>query len=338
MIGKWAVCFYATTVVLIFYILITLHIYHQYHDNYLNTIFTPDLYQQINSRNHGYNLLIPHPSSSILFIIAHPDDEVLFFAPTLRYLKNTYEHLKKMPLFNQTFFQFQGYDNYNIYILCLTSGDYYGLGEIRKQELIASCQTLGIPSSRIVILNFADDPNVRYDSWHLYNTLQNYTDQFFTNNFHQRQINETYSQYIFTFDNYGVSGHLNHKSIFSGLRHFTEPHNFYNKSRMLFEIYTLQSINIIRKYLSIFDLPISYYSSRDSKNLIIISDLEQYTLSVRSFLNHVTQLRWFRYLYIVFSRYMCINIWSNYNTSINHRHKHKQFLFFNYTYESNVEL
>lgn len=61
----------------------------------------------------------------VCLLIAHPDDEAMFFAPTLLALTapNTGNHIK---------------------ILCLSSGNADGLGETRKKELVKSGMILGL--------------------------------------------------------------------------------------------------------------------------------------------------------------------------------------------------
>jgi len=57
------------------------------------------------------------PSGSrILFVIAHPDDETMFFSPTISHLQSIGHYL---------------------HFLCLTSGNFYGKGTIRKIELVS---------------------------------------------------------------------------------------------------------------------------------------------------------------------------------------------------------
>jgi N-acetylglucosaminylphosphatidylinositol deacetylase len=61
----------------------------------------------------------------ICLLIAHPDDEAMFFAPTVLALTRpeTGNHVK---------------------ILCLSSGNAAGLGETRKKELVKSGMVLGL--------------------------------------------------------------------------------------------------------------------------------------------------------------------------------------------------
>lgn len=61
----------------------------------------------------------------ICLLIAHPDDEAMFFAPTLL-------ALTKPELGN------------HVKILCLSTGNADGLGETRKKELVKSAMLLGL--------------------------------------------------------------------------------------------------------------------------------------------------------------------------------------------------
>lgn len=71
------------------------------------------------------------PKGNILFVIAHPDDECMFFAPAiLKASKN-----------NPT------------YLLCLCNGDYYGQGKVREKEFYRSCAALGIAKERTILIN-----------------------------------------------------------------------------------------------------------------------------------------------------------------------------------------
>ena len=67
--------------------------------------------------------------SAVLLVIAHPDDEAMFFGPTLRALSK-----KGIP----------------VQVLCLSNGNADGLGKIREKELAASLKTLGISNHYIV--------------------------------------------------------------------------------------------------------------------------------------------------------------------------------------------
>uniref|UniRef100_A0A8D0WB68 N-acetylglucosaminylphosphatidylinositol deacetylase n=1 Tax=Sus scrofa TaxID=9823 RepID=A0A8D0WB68_PIG len=88
---------------------------------------------------------LPGGGSRALLVTAHPDDEAMFFAPTILGLARLGHQLS---------------------LLCFSAGDYYNQGEIRKKELLQSCDVLGIPSSSVTIIDnrdFPDNPAVRWD-------------------------------------------------------------------------------------------------------------------------------------------------------------------------------
>lgn len=58
----------------------------------------------------------------ILYVIAHPDDEAMFFVPSILHLGKTN----------------------NLHLLCMSTGNADGLGRTREKELQASAKLLGI--------------------------------------------------------------------------------------------------------------------------------------------------------------------------------------------------
>ncbi|XP_054703831.1 N-acetylglucosaminyl-phosphatidylinositol de-N-acetylase isoform X3 [Grus americana] len=67
-----------------------------------------------------------------LLVTAHPDDEAMFFAPTVLGL---------------------GRAGARAAVLCCSAGNYYNQGEIRKKELEQSCFLLGIPASDVTVVD-----------------------------------------------------------------------------------------------------------------------------------------------------------------------------------------
>ncbi|KAK4965443.1 N-acetylglucosaminyl-phosphatidylinositol de-N-acetylase [Elasticomyces elasticus] len=83
----------------------------------------------------------------ICLLIAHPDDEAMFFAPTVQWLT-------RPALGNQ------------VLILCLSSGDADGLGHVRKEELRKSALMLGVKSSEhVVVIEDAKLPDSMTADW-----------------------------------------------------------------------------------------------------------------------------------------------------------------------------
>ncbi|XP_017204343.1 N-acetylglucosaminyl-phosphatidylinositol de-N-acetylase isoform X9 [Oryctolagus cuniculus] len=124
---------------------------------------------------------LPGAGSRSLLVIAHPDDEAMFFAPTVLGL---------------------GRLRHRVSLLCFSAGNYYNQGEIRKKELLQSCGVLGIPPSSVMIIDnrdFPDDPGVQWDTELVANTLLRHVE-------------------VVTFDAGGVSGHSNHVALHTAVR------------------------------------------------------------------------------------------------------------------------
>lgn len=71
-----------------------------------------------------------HLGDHLLLVIAHPDDECMFFTPTLT-----------------------GRLAPRVSVLCLSSGNADNLGSTRKLELVHSCAHFGIPPSNVDIID-----------------------------------------------------------------------------------------------------------------------------------------------------------------------------------------
>ncbi|KAK4018127.1 hypothetical protein OUZ56_000195 [Daphnia magna] len=136
--------------------------------------------------------------SNVLFVIAHPDDECMFFGPSIT-------AMVQPSLSNSSSRRKQAKD---VYILCLSDGNANGLGEARREELKKSCKILGLADSNVLIHNgpvfFEDSQNSVWDSKAVADTLHLY-------------IKKLNIDSIITFDKDGISGHLNHKSIYHGV-------------------------------------------------------------------------------------------------------------------------
>ncbi|XP_072496152.1 N-acetylglucosaminyl-phosphatidylinositol de-N-acetylase isoform X3 [Notamacropus eugenii] len=125
--------------------------------------------------------------SRALLLIAHPDDEAMFFAPTLLGLTRL---------------------RYRVSLLCFSAGNYYNQGAVRKRELLQSCDVLGIPPSSVTIIDhrhLPDDPKVQWNT-ELVATLL------------LRHIQANHIDLVVTFDTDGVSGHANHIALYSAVR------------------------------------------------------------------------------------------------------------------------
>lgn len=239
---------------------------------------------------------------NVLLVTAHPDDELMFFGPTL---------------LNEIRSRIENYDEKRptkIHLLCLCTGDYYGDGEKRKQELnnalnelfrstfdnssvINSKKSMQDLLNELFIWEIRDDPELidspvaDWQPYYIMKIIQEYC---------QRNAITK----IITFDQYGVSGHSNHSAIYEAVNKLTEFKN------LNIEIWFLKSVSIIRKYLAIFDIVFTVLSSsfQNNWNIYLISSLKDYLIIVHSLRKHYSQMVWFRrLLYASTSRYLFIN-------------------------------
>ncbi|QSS65499.1 pigL-like protein [Histoplasma capsulatum] len=254
----------------------------------------------------------------ICLLIAHPDDEAMFFAPTLIAMTRAElgNHLK---------------------ILCLSSGDAAGLGHIRKKELKASALRLGLRSEADVFV--VDDPSRFPDSmtatWSASDISALLASAFApdlpsaTANGSSKQSNNPPTATIdilITFDQSGVSNHPNHRSLYHGARAFLQ-NLMKGKSGYACPVtlYSLTSTSVLRKYIGILDAPLSMVhgfvgavfdrkpaastaKGRQPKRLLFVSGITDWLAGVKAMVRaHKSQMVWFRWGWVSIGRYMVVN-------------------------------
>ncbi|KAG0129148.1 putative deacetylase LmbE-like domain-containing protein [Tuber indicum] len=219
----------------------------------------------------------PPPSylqnTTIHLLIAHPDDEAMFFAPTLLALTS--------PSLNNT-----------LSVLCLSTGNAENLGPIREKELIASCEMLGVDRARV---HSFDHPELQ-DSM--------------TKTWPAAKILEILSQHspsaIVTFDESGVSSHPNHISLLRGAEEYVS-------TRTGTRLFTLTSVPIWRKYAFFLDAIVVRWrlageGGEGARRVVFVSSWAGYVKARSAMVQaHVSQMRWFRWGWIGLSRYMIVN-------------------------------
>lgn len=191
----------------------------------------------------------------------------MFFGPVIRRLLST---------------------NVHIFILSISCGNADGLGMIRKRELGAAIDKLGLTSDNLTILDLQDYPDGA-NKWEI------------------EKLSKIILQYIeklgchlaLTFDSCGISGHTNHISCFHALQYL------YTNGLLPtdFQVFVLETVSIFRKYIWLFDLFPSYFRS----TFLNISSPKDVLKIYSAMREHQSQLVWFRYLYMAFSRYIFIN-------------------------------
>lgn len=213
---------------------------------------------------------LPEGCDRFLLVIAHPDDEVIFFRPTMSILQS---------------------ESKEVFILCLTEGDHEGLGIIRTEELYESAATFGIPRSHVEIKKYRDG---RQEVWDLETV--------------KRDI-ATFSlkyeiQAILTFDSYGVTGHANHISCYEAVRDLARETVFcpdmYGRGTDQIAL-SLLSRSVFIKGLG----PLSVFLQDPGADYVWTS--ENVTKSWSHMKIHESQFVWYRKLLILFSRYSYVN-------------------------------
>ena len=203
-------------------------------------------------------------STRCLLVTAHPDDEVMFFGPTILSLLEA---------------------GCQVFLLVLSPGR--EPGHRRKQELYESCAVLGIPSSNIIVVRHTklkDDPCVRWKEQLVSNIIS-------------RHVSSLNIDTVITFDRRGVSGHKNHIAVYYGACCMSLEKDFNST------VYSLTTVNIMRKYSSVLDVPMSFLLCPK----VFISSLGQWWTIQRAMTCHWSQYTWYRKLYMIFSRYTLIN-------------------------------
>lgn len=289
----------------------------------------------------------------IILLIAHPDDESMFFSPTLQAL--TSPHLQN-----------------HLKILCMSTGDSEGLGATRRLELERAAVTLGVRRKEDVFV--LDDARFRdgmQEDWkpeevarvlasafapHLNGSseLEKEKEKEKDKDKDRRKSKSSKSSksaassggaipppqssegpratidVLITFDSRGVSGHPNHKALYHGAREFvTQIMRGHSGYASPVALYTLPSINIVRKYSFIVDaIPTllggiygsilgnamgtrkatSRPAGASADRLVFVNDLARYWKAREAMIyGHKSQMVWFRWGWIGLGRYMVVN-------------------------------
>lgn len=245
----------------------------------------------------------------ICLLIAHPDDEAMFFAPAMLALTRpeSGNHVK---------------------ILCLSTGNADGLGETRKRELQKSAKVLGLRHESDVwcddIPDFPDSMTTTWDSQKISSLLCSaFAPHLARPNSPSSAEPTAAIDVLLTFDSSGVSSHPNHISLYHGAKLFISTLTAGRPGHACpVDLYTLESVTMARKYTGFVDifatmlgLIFTERKKSDKGNpgaLVCTSDLfggrESATTARKAMTDaHVSQMVWFRWGWILLSRYMVIN-------------------------------
>lgn len=215
---------------------------------------------------------------NVLLIIAHPDDESMFFSPTINHLISR---------------------GHNIHVLCCSNGNADGMGNIRKEELYRACVILKVPLHQVKILDHHDMQDGFGQKWNL-DLLAKIVEE---------EVSTHSIDSIITFDNYGISGHCNHRDVHHGIHKM-----LCETSQGNVEAWELISTNILRKYSGPLDvwLSIVYAMHQPSEQILCLLN-KQPRKSFLAMAQHLSQWVWFRKLFVLFSSYTYVNTLRKFN-------------------------
>ncbi|KAI0696846.1 putative deacetylase LmbE-like domain-containing protein [Cytidiella melzeri] len=241
---------------------------------------------------------------NILLLTAHPDDECMFFSPTILAIRHLVEYPNGPPMLNR---------EPRLHSMCLSVGNADGLGDVRRNELSTSLEVLGILKDRrrlVDIPELQDDISSSWDESVIAQVLEPYVIQ--------NNITD-----IMTFDSRGISDHPNHKSLPRGVLHLISTFQQKHPNTPTPRLFTLLSHTLADKYigplaplLAKFDIlaggllqRYGFVSQSTSGLPVFVAGVHEYRQAFGAMMQHKSQLVWFRWLYMLFSRYMWVNEW-----------------------------
>lgn len=175
-----------------------------------------------------------------LLVVAHPDDESMFFSPTICELLSQEQ---------------------SVHILCLSNGNYDGLGKTREVELVRAVEVLGIRPARnhatcLDVGQFQDGPKEVWKavdiSHAVWNEIGRILQQGDATSATSAKDRSGCNVAIITFDERGVSSHPNHIDVCKGMRYMASRdrsrkiHNNVNASVCVWELSSIT--NPLTKY------------------------------------------------------------------------------------------
>jgi N-acetylglucosaminylphosphatidylinositol deacetylase len=219
----------------------------------------------------------PPPPARVLLVFAHPDDESMFFAPALASLAASGSVL---------------------HFLCLSTGNFDGLGAVRRKELLAAAAVLGVAPERVAVLDDAALQDGMRSLWPPA-TVARHVDA---------AVRRWGADAVLTFDGRGVSGHPNHVATHAGVLAYLAAAPPPPAGGPRPAVWTLTTTGLLRKYASLLDLPLTLaggaLSAPGARRLFLSPNVLR---GVAAMAAHRSQWVWFRRLFVAFSRYTFIN-------------------------------
>jgi len=146
-------------------------------------------------------------------VIAHPDDECMFFSPALASLAGRSSCLlcsspppPPLPLTSKPEEKYP--DEFKWTVLCLSNGDAFGKGKVREKELLLSCETFEISP---------DDVELVSDS-RLQDGMEEEWSPLLVAEYIRKHVRTKQTTHLVGFDEKGISKHPNHLACAEALR------------------------------------------------------------------------------------------------------------------------
>lgn len=215
---------------------------------------------------------------TILILTAHPDDESMFFLPTILNLQEK---------------------GYKIKLLCFSNGN----SAKREAELKKVDNYLKLEKTQILDLREKGVKDGMKENWDKKIIFENL----------EKFLKEDKIDVLVTFDYKGVSGHLNHKALF-----FSVFENRQLLKNYVKKIFVLESVNFFRKYFLVFDVffiilkeiffvIFDYFKGGDSLEGFFVFYNFNFFVNWKCMSLHFSQFVWYRKLFVLFSRYTYVN-------------------------------
>jgi N-acetylglucosaminylphosphatidylinositol deacetylase len=206
-------------------------------------------------------------TNTALLIIPHPEDELLYWSPTIKTLINY---------------------NIKLKILCLSNGNYDKIGHIRTEEFKQVSKYLKLEDNELI-----DDPD-----------LQDNITKFWDEKVVSQKISDFLKknndiETILTFDEYGITKHPNHISCYNGLVYYLKNNREEIKNKGI-NIFLLDSFNPILQYTCF--IPFLAYYFREFGYCTY-----NFFTSYKVMKIYDSQFNWRRKLHVVFSSYSYCN-------------------------------
>lgn len=256
--------------------------------------------EKLLTNNNAFNQI-----QSLTLIIAHPDDEIMFFAPTLLNINRI------LP------------ENVTFNILCYSNGNAQGLGSIRHNELYKSVHLLlsDRVNKNITVLDYPDGMTEIWDTDRMLFDFEMLLNE------SKIDLVDHRKHAILTFDRFGVSNHINHISCHQmACKYFQKfpdqtvlltLDSYHNNILLKYTSFGWQSLKLFcnlfypstyKNVLSTFNQKADQDQTQTLNKFTFFSTYPQYVLSLATMLNaHQSQMVWFRYLWWVFSRFVFVN-------------------------------